>query len=138
MTDLITALLLWIGANSSYEVFPTQPNIAMVEPYQLCQRYGVPDQDHCSAIKVRGIYNKEYTIYLRYDFDPADVEDRARLLHELVHWVQWANGRNEINHCMGALEAEAYRLQDKWRAGYGLSPKRDPFTMLMLEASCST
>lgn len=138
MSDLISALLLWIGVHSDYTVLAIQPNIAMVEPYQLCQRYGVQEQQQCKAIQVRGLYDKEYTIYLRYDFDSANIEDRARLLHELVHWVQWSNNRTETNHCMGALEVEAYRLQDQWRASYGLSPKRDAFTMLMLEASCST
>jgi hypothetical protein len=109
----------------------------MVEPYQLCQRYGMADGGRCDAVKVMGLYNKGYTIYLRHDFDPADVEDRARLLHELVHWVQWSHNHNEVNDCMGALEVEAYRLQDRWRARYGLPPKRDAFTMLMLEVSCS-
>jgi hypothetical protein len=87
---------------------------------------------------VTGLYDKAFTIYLRYDFDQAGVDDRARLLHELVHWVQWSNERNEVNNCMGALEVEAYRLLDKRRARYGLSPKRDTFSMLMLEASFST
>ncbi len=138
MNALIIALLIWIGGNSDYAVPATQPNIAMVEPYQLCRRYGVTSQQDCTAIKLMGLYDKAYTVYLRYDFDPADMADRGRLLHELVHWVQWSNKRNEVNSCMGRLEAEAYRLQDRWRARYGLPPPQDAFTMLMLEASCSS
>ena len=110
----------------------------MVEPYQLCQRYGVPNQRNCAALKVKGIYDKAFTIYLRNDFNPLGIEDRSRLLHELVHWVQWANGKNEVSNCMGNLEVEAYELQDKWHAQYGLTAKRDEFTMLMMQASCDS
>jgi hypothetical protein len=137
MTDIISVLLLWIGAHTGYEVARVHPNIAMVEPYRLCRLYGVENPDSCSRLKLKGIYDKDFTIYLRYDFEPQDVEDRARLLHELVHWVQWSNGRNEKNTCMGKLEVEAYKLQDQWRAQFGLNARGDPFTLLMLEASCS-
>lgn len=136
MTNEITAILLWIASNSSYAITEFQPNVAMVEPYALCQLYGVQEQKQCDMLKVKGIYNKDFTIYLRHDFDINNVEDRSRLAHELVHWVQWQNGHNETTHCMGKLEVEAYELQDQWRAQYGLAQKRDDFTMLMLEASC--
>lgn len=137
MADVISALLFWIGAHTTYHVSQHHPNVAMVEPYRLCLLYGVENFELCQSLQLYGIYDKEYTIYLRYDFDPENVEDRARLLHELVHWVQWSNGHNEQNKCMGTLEAEAYGLQDQWRAGFGLKAKADAFSMLMLEASCS-
>lgn len=136
MTTLMFAMLAWISANTGYNLPKQLPNIVMVEPYQLCQRYGVYDQKNCNMLKVKGVYDKAFTIYLSYQFEPGNIEDRSRLLHELVHWVQWANGKNELNHCMGNLEVEAYELQDKWRAQYGLEAKRDEFTMLMLEAAC--
>lgn len=138
MADIISALLLWIGTHTSYAVGQFHPNVAMVEPYRLCRLYGVPNQELCRDLKLKGIYDKDYTIYLRYDFEPDNVEDRARLLHELVHWVQWSNGHNEKTQCMGQLEVEAYELQDQWRAQFGLKARRDAFTLLMLEASCSS
>jgi|GEM_PF-1199198 len=136
MADVITALLLWIGSHTTYHVAQTHPNVAMVEPYRLCRLYGVDNLEQCGHLKVKGIYDKEQTIYLRYDFDPDNPEDRARLLHELVHWVQWSNSRNENNTCMGKLEVEAYQLQDRWRTDSGLKATADPFTLLMLQASC--
>lgn len=137
MAELVLVLLSWIGNNTDYTLSGTQPNVVLVDPYQLCERYGLKNFQQCQALDVRGIYDKQFTIYLRNDFNPDDIEDHARLLHELVHWVQWANGRNEVDDCMGKLEVEAYELQDTWRAQYGLQAKRDPFTMLMMEASCS-
>lgn len=136
MSNEIAAILLWIASNSGYELTEFQPNIVMVEPYALCRLYGVTEQRQCELLQIKGIYNKDSTIYLRNDFDIRDIEDRSRLAHELVHWVQWQNGHNENTHCMGKLETEAYELQDKWRAQFGLEPKRDMFTMMMLEASC--
>ena len=138
MSDLILAMLVWVSANSQYSLPQQLPNIVMVEPYQLCQKYGVQNQLNCKMLKVKGIYDKDVTIYLRNTFNPDDIEDRARLLHELIHWAQWANGHNEVNNCMGNLEVEAYTLQDQWRAQFGLQAKRDEFTMLMLEASCES
>ena len=138
MTNEVTALLLWIATNSGYELTELQPNIVMVEPYTLCRLYGIQEHRQCELLKLKGIYNKGFTIYLRNDFDLSDIEDRSRLAHELVHWVQWQNGHNETTRCMGKLETEAYQLQDKWRAQYGLPPKRDEFTMMMLEASCES
>ncbi len=137
MADIISALLLWIGAHTGYHVGPLHPNVAMVELYLLCRLYGVNNLEHCRNLQLQGIYNKDYTIYLRYDFDPEEVEDRARLLHELVHWVQWSNSYTEQTRCMGKLEVEAYELQDRWRAEFGLKARADAFTLLMLEASCS-
>lgn len=136
MNSEIGAILIWIAANSSYAPTDHHPNIAMVEPYTLCQLYGVFEERQCAQLKIKGIYNKGFTIYLRNDFDIGDLEDRSRLAHELVHWLQWQNGCDETSRCMGKLESEAYELQDKWRAQYGLAPKRDMFTMMMLEASC--
>lgn len=109
MTSEISAILIWIAANSGYDATDFHPNIAMVEPYTLCQLYGVREQKQCEMLKIKGIYNRDFTIYLRNDFDVSDIEDRSRLAHE---------------------------LQDKWRAQYGLEPKRDMFTIMILEASC--
>ena len=85
MTDLITSMLLWISTNTGYTLPATQPNIVMIEPYQLCQRYGIRNQKKCAMLKVKGIYDKNFTVYLQNDFDQTDIEDRSRLLHELVH-----------------------------------------------------
>ncbi len=136
MSEIVLVLLAWIGENTDYNTSALQPNVVMVEPYLLCRRYGVPDRRRCEALKLQGFYDKDFTIYLRSDFDPDNVEDRAKLVHELVHWVQWRNDRNEVSDCMGDLEVEAYELQDHWRGQYGLSPKSDAFTLMMLSAAC--
>ncbi|MDH5572451.1 MAG: hypothetical protein OEY89_11850, partial [Gammaproteobacteria bacterium] len=84
----IITMLVWVAAHTQYAPPEHLPNIVMVEAYQLCQKYGVQNQQNCASLKVKGIYDKDVTIYLRNTFNPDDIEDRSRLLHEPVHWMQ--------------------------------------------------
>lgn len=136
MSDIVFALLIWIGQNTDYTVAAVQPNVVMVESYQLCRHYGVSDRRQCEAMRLKGFYDKDLTVYLSHDEAGMNQDQQGRLLHELVHWVQWRNGRNAVSDCMGLLEAEAYELQDSWRSGQGLEARADAFTLMMLKASC--
>lgn len=84
-----------------------------------------------------GFYNERHTIYLYAGFSETDPRDQARLLHELVHYIQWHNGKN-VGGCWGGLEAEAYRLQDQWRLENNMPEQADPFRLLMMEAACDS
>ena len=55
-----------------------QPNNTMLEPYTLCRIYGVQEQKQCEMLQVKGIYNRDFTIYLRNDFDISDIEGRSQ------------------------------------------------------------
>lgn len=137
MTDTITALLFWIGSQTGYDVNIQPPNIVMTNEFNMCQIYGIKQINQCKTAKLMGFYNKDLTIYLHPDFDVKNNIDRGRLLHELVHYVQWHNNKDETT-CLGQLEVEAYRLQDKWLVAEGLKPRADEFKLVMLEASCDT
>ena len=135
MQEIVFTLLTWIGANSGYDVNLVSPNIAMTNTYNICANYGINNKGQCEAAQLKGFYNKDLTIYLQADFNPDDMADRSRLIHELVHYVQWANGEHKTT-CLGHLEVEAYELQDQWRVANNLGESSDPFRMIMLEASC--
>lgn len=135
MVETIFAMMLWIEANTDYKVSSIQPNVVITEPSNLCVAYGINSQGGCQAMRLLGFYDKEVTIYLRNDYQHGNVEHASRLLHELVHYVQWSNGKHKTT-CLGELEVEAYELQDSWRAQFGLAPKVDPFKLIMLGASC--
>ncbi|MDY6979571.1 MAG: DUF6647 family protein [Pseudomonadota bacterium] len=135
MNDILFALLTWIGTQTGYTIPETMPNIVMTERYNMCAQYGIDNKGTCTAANLAGFYDKNLTIYLRHSFDPTDANDRSDLLHELVHYVQWHNGRNN-SECLGKLEVEAYELQDQWRTNAGLKPTTDPFKLIMLSASC--
>lgn len=135
MHDLIVILLTWIGANSGYDVDVALPNITMTNSYNICANYGINNKGQCEAASLKGFYDKELTIYLPTEFDPQDPVGRSRLIHELVHYVQWANNKHQTT-CLGHLEVEAYELQDQWRLAHNLNASLDPFRKIMLEASC--
>ena len=135
MQDVMALLLTWIGANSGYDVNLVLPNISMTNAYNICANYGIDNKGQCEAAKLKGYYNKELTIYLPTEFNPQDHADRSRLIHELVHYVQWANNKHKTT-CLGHLEVEAYELQDQWRVAHNLNESLDPFRKIMLEASC--
>lgn len=135
MQDLLVTLLAWIGLNTGYDVEIALPNVIMTKAQNLCANYGLEGKEECAAANIKAFYNKSYTIYLQSDFDPDDKVDRSRLVHELVHYVQWANKENQRT-CLGHLEVEAYELQDRWRAHNRLSANLDPFKMILLSASC--
>lgn len=54
------------------------------------------------------------------------------LVHELVHFVQFATGKDGEVRCSSQLEPEAYRVQDAFRAATGSPVRSDPLTVLSL------
>lgn len=136
MAEVIMALLMWIGANSEYDVEFPQPIVVMTTQGNMCQQFGINDKFRCEISGLKGFYNEKETIYLGTDFDPKDSHHVSRLLHELVHYVQYKNGKGK-SRCRGEVEVEAYDLQDKWRETKGLQPILAEFNRLMLQASCS-
>lgn len=131
------SLMTWLHFHTGYDVDVGLPNVTITEVANLCDVYGVDPYANCEAMKLKGFYNERHTIYLYAGFEGNDAPDQARLLHELVHYVQWHNGQH-INGCWGELEAEAYRLQDLWRVENGMEKQADPFKLVMLEAACDS
>lgn len=135
MAELILSLIVWIGANSEYDVDFPQPIVVMTTQHNMCELFGISDKFRCEVSGLKGFYNEDMTIYLGTDFNPENSHHVSRLLHELVHYVQYQNGEGYL--CRGNLEVDAYDLQDKWRKDKGLEPVLAEFNRLMLEANCS-
>ncbi len=72
-------------------------------------------------------------IFMGTDFMPG--RDDFILVHELVHFQQFAAGKGD--QCPGSLEPEAYAVQDKFVTATGRGMKSDPMTVMLLAASCS-
>lgn len=137
MDALILSMMVWLQSHTAYDTRVELPNIAIVEVANLCQNYGITQAGNCEAMQLKGFYNESHTIYLYGGFSDQDLADQSRLLHELVHYIQWHNGEH-IDGCWGTLEAEAYRLQDQWRVQNNLEAQADPFKLVMLEAACDS
>ena len=136
MAEIIFSLLFWIGANTEYDTNFPQPIVVMTTEGNMCEQFGINDKFRCEVSGLKGFYDEEQTIYLGTDFNPMNNHHISRLLHELVHYVQYKNGRG-TGTCRGDIEVEAYDLQDKWRKTKGLEPILAEFNRLMLKASCS-
>ncbi len=135
MEALLFYLLGWLNLYTDFDTNVVMPNIVITEQANLCQAYGIKDMGTCHATNLKGFYNTKRTIYLHADFDPHNEQDQSRLLHELVHYLQWQNGTNK-DACWGDLEVEAYSLQDEWRFLNDIEFRTDPFKLVMLEAAC--
>ena len=135
MSEILMALMVWIGANTQYNTTLDLPNVVFTTQHNMCAQYGIRDKTRCDDARLRGFFDKKLTIYMSVNFDSADPHSRSQLLHELIHYVQWANGRG-ADTCLGHLELEAYVLQDRWRTQNDLRPTLGDFNRMMLSASC--
>jgi len=121
MSELILALLTWIVTETGLAM-PPPPPVVMVSEEHMNELVsgGTEVRD------VRGLYNRETRIvYLRNDWNAADLRSRASLLHELVHHVQAFNGVPA--RCPGERERQAYDLTVKWLREQGVV---DPYAVL--------
>ena len=137
MQDILVNLMTWITLNTPYALPVSTPNLAFNEPYNICANYGINSKGRCEASRLVAFYNTRRTIYLPLKFQQKNIQDQSKLLQELVHYVQWKNQAHKKT-CLGKLEAEAYRLQDKWLISQSQPPASDPFKLIMLEASCDS
>ena len=135
MSEIILSLMLWIGDNTSYDVYLNTPIITLTNQHNMCAQYGINNKSRCEGQRMAGFYDRDQTIYLGLHFKVDNSHYQSQLLHELVHYVQWENGEDGST-CLGLLELEAYELQDQWREQQGLEPLLGDFNRLMLEASC--
>lgn len=137
MDALMLSMMAWLHFHTGYDVKVEVPNVTITEMTNLCYLYGITEPGNCEAMQLKGFYNESLTIFLHGDFKDDNPTDQSRLLHELVHYIQWHNGEN-VDGCWGVLEAEAYRLQDLWRLDNGMDKQADPFKLVMLEAACDS
>lgn len=89
-----------------YRVPETAPKIKPV-PVATLREMHCPGQN-CN---IQGLHDGD-TVYVRDDLDFSRPRDAAVLLHELIHYLQWAN-RGHVRDCFDwlAREQEAYLIQ---------------------------
>ena len=91
MKSVIAFMLLWIGANTDYDVNLPHPQIVMLPQAQLEEVYGGSTRD---------------------DFNIHDPWKKSVLFHELFHYVQDQNDFK--GQCVQEWEREVYPLQKKY------------------------
>jgi hypothetical protein len=83
------------------------PTVRLASRSKLCEIIGV--QEPCN---VRGVTDGDGIIWLDRQLDFSNALDSSVLLHEFVHYVQWAKG-GAATDCTEWVrrEHEAYRIQ---------------------------
>lgn len=126
MEQLAQALLLWISTNTGYSLnnIPI-PVIKMMSAQEITQEFYSQQEFLIPAggidDRIYGLYDSTSTsngvIYLRVDADTESGEEiwsspilQERLLHELVHHVQFQSGAVNDFPCQKYGEKEAYML----------------------------
>ena len=108
MKEILTALMIWLGANTPFSTNFDIPKVVFLPQAQLEQLfYGdneyMPDSLH-------GMYNKDQdTIYLPDTWDRREAWDMGVLVHEMVHYLQDMN--NMKFNCSAEMEKMAWPIQ---------------------------
>ena len=111
MKELLVILMLWIGANTNYNVDLSLPEIIRMDKAPLEYQYfkgKIPkDSD------VHGFYHlKDKTIYIRGEYPINHPWSQGLILHELLHYIQDMN--NTKFGCVAEMEREVWPLQQKY------------------------
>ena len=103
--------MLWIGANTNYNVDLSLPEVIRMDraplEYQYFQGKVPKDSD------VHGFYNlKDKKIYIRGEYPIDHSWAQGLLLHELLHYVQDMN--KEVFQCVAEMEKDVWPLQQRY------------------------
>ncbi len=111
MKSVIAFMLLWIGANTDYNVQLPAPKIIMLPHAELVEAFGNKSTNGGGTLKAFYKPSSD-TIYLEDDFNIHDPWKKAILFHELFHYVQDQNGFRP--KCVQEWERDVYPLQKKY------------------------
>ncbi len=135
MDALIAVLTAWIALHTGLSAVPP-PRIEFVTETGMAERAYGPGV--ASSPLLRAIYSQpERRVYLRKEWDAANVRDRSELLHELVHHFQHMH--NLRFRCSAEREKLAYDLQLAWLRQQGVIDPHEtlqinPFFVVMVAA----
>lgn len=112
MKEIITALLIWLGANSDFNVNMDIPVVMFLPQDQMeLQYFGESHTDDHSEL--HAFYDTQKNIIvLPNTWDRRDPWDLSVLLHEMIHYVQDQN-ETEFN-CTAEMEKDSWPLQQKY------------------------
>ena len=111
MKELLITLMLWIGANTNYNVNVPLPEIIRMDKAPLEYQYFQGDIPRDSDI--HGFYNlKDKKIYIRGEYPLEHPWSQGLILHEVMHYLQDMN--NIKFECVAEMEKDVWPLQKKY------------------------
>ena len=111
MKEIITALMIWLGANSDFNVNMDIPTVMFLPQDKMEQQY-YKGRKHAD-VNLHAFYDTENDIIVLPDtWDRRKPWDLSVLLHEIIHYVQ---DQNHIQfNCVQEMEAKTWPLQQKY------------------------
>ena len=138
MTELLAALLLWASQTTGYPALSEMPRVELASAAELDARFAAGGAN-AAGQQVAALYEPgRNVILLDATLDLSTPLGRSYLLHELVHALQFAAGRPAEVHCVGLLEAEAYRTQARYLNDHHLTKAANLHSILgLMQAGCA-
>lgn len=122
MDALVAVLSAWIATQTGLSA-PPPPRVIHLYPAAL---HELATNRDSQMYRVRALYGRgERVVYLRTNWEAANLSDRSELVHEIVHHFQNAHALSY--ECNAARETLAYELQIKWLREQGVA---DPHSLL--------
>jgi hypothetical protein len=111
MKEIIMALMIWIGANTNYNVDVLEPKILFVTQDQLEQAYYGGEK--YEGVTLHGFYDTKLNLIILPDtWDRTDSWNQSVLLHEMIHYLQDVN---QIKYpCIEEMEKDTWPLQKQY------------------------
>lgn len=132
-SEMLAELIRWIGDHADYDVtlaLRDPPDVRFCSAGEIIRYEG---KDAVVDPELYGVYDRiERAIFLVRPWNAANTEHLGRLLHELVHDLQFQNVEWP---CKQKPEWEAYRLQAKWLAEHEVEKEFD-WRMIYSSSQC--
>ena len=111
MKEIIMALMIWIGANTNYNVDVPAPMFWFLTQDQLEQAYY--GEENYEGTVLYGFYDITLNLIILPDtWDRTDPWDQSVLLHEIIHYLQDVN---QIEYpCIEEMEKDTWPLQKQY------------------------
>ena len=131
MDHLVAVLTLWLSIEFGLPAYAPPPEIEFLPEPELTRLWmeGVARRNgmdvdtiarQLGEVKIEAFYDDTHaTISLAEDWSADSRRDVSTLVHELVHHLQQADGRQY--RCPAAREQLAYEAQERWLALFDAS-----------------
>ena len=110
MKEVLIALMIWIGANTNYNIDVPLPPVEFKTQVEM---EGLYYQQREKEGDLYGFYNLEKNIIILPDtWDSTKPFDLGLLLHETIHYLQ---DINDVQYqCTAEMEVDAWPLQKQY------------------------
>lgn len=111
MKEILTALMIWIGANTSYDTNHDIPEVLFLPQEKMEHLYYNGENQMSNTL--HGLYDKDANkIILPDTWDRRKPWDMGVLVHEMIHYLQDQN--NYQFSCPAEMERDSWPIQQKY------------------------